>query len=399
MIIIAKNITNSIETFSEIGVSILPNQSIDLLKIVPLVSSIISCNEIIDAISKNRIIINDGTSDLSSILALRYLYTGNINPVDTSGKLRVHSTPRKLGLKTIWVGCGDDPSDPHDVGHGEVIKINHNIGDALVTTKYIDFNCIDNETYIHDAHIFCSNAKFDEINACIVTRATNVVPGTNTNYNLYAGYIIIPSNGNGTIDLVDDISIHTNGLIQMPKNDLGENPLAFWNATWDATLKKYINITPAPNGDGQFNMFPVEVELAQFIHSISLLGNSAFRLGSYDSDSIGHGMRLRLIGTTIGDDHDWSMTGIISSYRKKTVYSNNVARDIKPFELNEISQYDKLIPPIPTPTPTPKIKKDKIRRSQEDKIIKPTMTKKIIPKIISNNKEDKFNKIVIIKGN
>lgn len=327
MVIIAKNITNTIELFNDVGITILPGQSVDLIEKLTTLTNIISSNNIIDSVSKNRIVINNGETDLDPILALKYLYTGNLNISDVSGKLRVHSTPRKLGLKTIWIGCGDNPNDPHDVGHGQVIKIDHHIGDPLVETLYIDLNCIDNETYIQDARISWINANFDEISVEVVTRITNVIPGTNTNYNLYDGYLIIPANGNGTIDLVDDISLHDSGLVQIPLNDLGVKSNAFWNATWDKTLKKYIDITPCPYGTGFFNMFAIELPLAKFIHNISLIGSNSIQLGSNDSDALGHGMRLKLIASTIGEDHNWGMTGIITTYRNKTLYVEGVSRD------------------------------------------------------------------------
>jgi len=328
MIIIAKNITDTIEVLNDVGISILPGQSINLMEELSTLSNIVNSKDIISSISKDRIIINNGNTDLSSFCALKYLYAGHLSVEDSSGKTRVHATPRKLGLKTIWLGCGDDPDDPHDIGHGQSIKINHHIGDPLVQTIYVDFNCIDNELYFHDAHLIWENSKYDEIEAEIVTRSTNIIPGTNTNYNLYNDYIIIPANGNGTISLVDDISLHNNGFIYMPNNDLNELPVAFWNATWDTTLKKYVDISPAPYGDGRYNMFAFEIPLVKFIHSVPLLGSSSTKLGSYDSDAIGHGMRLKLTGTTIGEDHDWGMSGLITAYRKKTVYVNGVSRAI-----------------------------------------------------------------------
>jgi hypothetical protein len=319
MIIIAKNITNDIELFNDVSISILPGESIDLIEKLVNVSNIIQSNNIIDSISKSRIVINDGINDLDVTSALKYLYTGNLNIVDTSGKLRVHATPRKLGLKTIWFGCGDNPIDPHAVGGGQILKIIHNIGDPVTQSIYVDFNCITNETYIHDARISWIDAKYDEFNSKIVPRVTNIISSTNTNYNLYNGYLIIPASGNGTIDLVDDISIHTSGLVYIPNNDLGESPLAFWNADWDPILKRYTNISPAPNGTGRYNMFSTEVTIAKFIHSFCLLGTNSIQLGSYDSDALGHGMRIKLTTITIGDDHIWGMTGIITGYRKKSI--------------------------------------------------------------------------------
>jgi len=372
MIIIAKNITDNIEVLNDVGISILPGQSINLIEQLSSLSNIIASKDIIDSITKERICINDGSVDLSYQCSLRYLYTGNLNISDVSGKLRVHATPRKLGLKTIWFGSGDDSDDPHDIGNGENIKIVHHIGDPLVQITYVEFNCIDNETYIHDAHLIWENAKFDEIQAEIVTRTTNIVPGTNTNYKLYAGYIIIPANGDGDISLVDDMSLHDSGLVYIPNNDLNEPPTAFWNATWDTTLKKYTNISPAPYGNGRYNMFPYEFTLAKFIHSICLLGNSSLRLGSYDSDALGQGMRLKLTGTTVGDDHEWGMTGIIAGYRKKTIYTSGIARSIdpiisEPISSSKIKSKSKIKPiPEPIPDPAPKTIKDYTYKLDED---------------------------------
>jgi hypothetical protein len=161
----------------------------------------------------------------------------------------------------------------------------------------------------------------DSITLEMVPRTTLVQPGTNTNYNLYGGYIVIPAAGDGTIDLVEDITHPNNGLIYMPDGDLREKPTAFWNADYNSSTKHYENITPAPYGNGRYNMFSVEIVFARFLNQMPLLGNGFISLNSSDTDQLGHGMRLKMKTKTnqLVDDHQWAVACLMCLHRQKSV--------------------------------------------------------------------------------
>jgi len=248
----------------------------------------------------------------------------NIPITDSSGKQRVHQTSRQLGMKTYFTGAGDDPADPTDVGGGTKIYLDHDIGDSTHSELYIDFNCIENETWIHEGYIVWESAMFDILSLEVVPRVPTWQYGSGTAYAIYNNYLIIPSDGtNGTIDITSDLTSSIGGLIYMPDNDLGESPTAFWNAEWNTTTKTFENITPAPYGNGRYNIFAYEIILDKFINKIPLLGSGFERLQTSDVDQFGHGMRLKVNAETHIDDnhedHHWHLSSCITLHRERTV--------------------------------------------------------------------------------
>lgn len=240
----------------------------------------------------------------------------------TDGRLLVHSTPRKEGLKFVWFGEGDDPSSPTNVGGGECLHFHHTISGSLSESIYIDFNSVENETYIHQGHLYWSGCKLDTLDAYVVPRVTSTAAGSGTYYNTYGGYLIIPAAGDGTTVITSDITTHSGGLIYMPLNEQGIRSAAYWNADWNTTTKLYENITAAPAGNGSFNMFSIEVPLQCFVKDFDLVGESSLQMQSSDSDKLGHGMRLKLVSktnTTDFDDHEWMLSCLMVLHRAKTV--------------------------------------------------------------------------------
>ena len=243
-------------------------------------------------------------------------------PRDSSGKLRVHQTSRKLGTVMYWTGVGDDTSQPLSVGGGSKTILQHNVGDAVPEVTYIDINSVENVTYLHEGYITWKDTYFDTISLEIVPTVTSTITSSGTNYNLYNGYLIVPAAGDGYIDIASDITINNGGLVYMPDDDLGNPPTAFWNAEWDINSKSYINITPAPYGNGRYNMFSIEVTLAKFINKIPLLGSGFIPLNSSDTDRLGSGMRIKITGNTekeLVEDHSWSMASILCMHRERTI--------------------------------------------------------------------------------
>ncbi|HLD90948.1 MAG TPA: hypothetical protein VI911_08050 [Patescibacteria group bacterium] len=241
---------------------------------------------------------------------------------DLSGKLRVHQTSRKLGTAIYWTGEGDDTTNPRLVGGGTPIVVNHIVGDPDPDPIYVDFNIVENETWLHEGYITWKDALLDTITLEVVPRVTTTTVGTNTNYNLYGGYLIVPAAGNGTVAITSDITTHTGGLVYVPDDDQHNAPVAFWDATWNTVTKRYENITPAPYGNGRYNMFTVEVTLARFINKVPLLSNGFIALNSSDTDQVGSGMRLKVTADTnmaISGDHNWSMASILCMHRARSI--------------------------------------------------------------------------------
>ena len=260
-------------------------------------------DDLVEKVADGTFIVNDGTSDLSITAGIKWclgqfteatLYDENR---DRSGKLRVHQTSRKLGLRISWTGAGDDTSDIMNVYHGEPLTFEFTAVSGIGTmSKYIDFNIAENETWLHEGYLTWYNCHFDRLTLKMVPRVTGVTAASGTSYDLYGGYLVIPAYpGTGSIDITSDITDPVGGLVYMPDDDLGNSPTAFWNADWNSTTKEYENISAAPYGDGRYNMFAAEVTLAEFISQIPFLDHGFIAMNSSDTDQMGQGMRLKMI--------------------------------------------------------------------------------------------------------
>ena len=104
----------------------------------------------------------------------------------------------------------------------------------------------------------------------------------------------------------------------MPNDDQNNPPVAYWNADWNSTTKEFENITAAPNGDGRYNMFAVEVSLNRFVNRIPLLHYGFQMLQSADTAELGQGMRLKATAHTWGEDHAWKVACALTMHRQKS---------------------------------------------------------------------------------
>jgi len=242
-----------------------------------------------------------------------------VEPRDPSGKLRVHETSRPAGAYTCFIGAGDDPTDPGDIGNGTLITINHQQGGVDPEVKYIDFNILDNPTYIHEGYIIWSDALFDTINLDVVTRYPGyIIDSTaNTSFELNTTYGLIVPSLSGNVVFTGNILSPTGGLVYMPLGDEGTRMTAFWNADWNSTTQMFENLTPAPYGNGEYNIFAAEINLFRFINRLPLLGTGFEKLQTADTQELGHGMRIRLSADTNGD-HSWKVSFVATLYRNRT---------------------------------------------------------------------------------
>lgn len=234
------------------------------------------------------------------------------------GRQIVHSTPRKRGLITNFTARDDDQTDATKVGGGaNVMAVKHAIGEPLVHTLHFDLNTIANETYLHSGTIQWEKAALDTIDLLVVPKTTVYAAGTGTNYNLFGGYLITPAApGAGAISVADADRV----LVQIPLNEYGNKTGAgYWDATFNTTTKAFEGITPNYAGTGAFNMFGAAVQLDRFVHHQPLVGAGVFTFHSSDASMLGHGMRLKLVTTTVGTDHEWTWCVSLVLHRKKTV--------------------------------------------------------------------------------
>jgi len=262
--------------------------------------------------------------------------TKNISNVARSSNVSTIETSAAHGLETgaiIDVNCSDDDYDESDV---VVTKIDAthfsypNTGDdedeksatGTVTGDKVhylrlSFNTINNISYIRQGDLMWSQDGADDVMATtfsIVPKTTAYSAGSNTNYNLYGGYLIVPAAGDGAITVADNDRV----LVQNTPNEFGQTPAGYWDADWNTSTKQFENIAPNAGGTGEFNMFALEVVLFNFMYERLLMGTGRKDCMTDDSSRMGHNMLMRLRGQTIGDDHDWKMVASLMMYRTKT---------------------------------------------------------------------------------
>jgi len=245
-------------------------------------------------------------------------------PTDISGKQWVHETARPFGAKINFTGAGDDPSDVHDIGGGDRFKLNHVSGQAAEHSMTGYFNCVENQSYIHEGYIMWKNCNFDYISAYFVPRVCQYEGADSTAVSPYFLYgdMILPyqtlGQPKGNIQMTYSLENPDGGLIYIPFREDGTRLQCFWDATFNHTTDKFENITPMPTGNGNYNLFGQEQMLYRMANKISLVGDGFERLQTADADPIGHGMGLKIVGVTDGEDHDW-MAGItMVMFRAKT---------------------------------------------------------------------------------
>lgn len=259
---------------------------------------------------------NNGHTIDADKTSITQTVTSNVKRTYLDGKQWVHESSRPLGTGSVFTFKGDAITSNNDIKGGVKFKIVHTSGGAD-TAIYMDFNCVENETYIHEGYIKWSGADEDELILDIVPKTTDYTTGgTNTNYQLYNyDTMIIPADGDGTI-VVDSGDIV---LVECPLNmDTGLRPAGFWNADYSETTHTFSNITAAsPAGTGIYNMWAAEIVMRNMVHD-AYLGSGSLWYQSADSTRWGHGMRFRLTPVTITNDHDWKAICTLTMHRKKT---------------------------------------------------------------------------------
>jgi hypothetical protein len=267
--------------------------------------------------STPKVTIGDGNNTYTGADASWWLNDGSLRNID--GRSIVHDTPRKYGLITYFTGKGDDPATQHSVGGapGVTIAGHHQLSDPLQEIVKITLNTIENETHVHEGYIQFLGARNDCVTLEIIPSLTlNTSAGSGTNYDLYGGYLIIPSApGAGTL-VVNDVD---RVLVEVPINEMGDRSGAgYWDAEWNFSTKQFDNIVPNYAGTGQFNMFTVEVVLDRFMNHQGMLGDGILYMPTKDASMLGHNMRVKLTLDTVGADHEWWWNATLALYRRKT---------------------------------------------------------------------------------
>lgn len=254
-------------------------------------------------------------SILSSIISNHDFsnYVNLVDRIDLDNKTLIHETSKPLGAFTYFTSAGDDIENKRDVGNGDLMTIEHDLEDLMEQSIYVDLNIKENRTWIHEGYVIWKNAEFDLITMSIVPRLTSYTEDSNTNYTLLPNGLIIPANGDG------NISINNIQLVEVTIQESDKKrPPAFWDASYNYDTHEFYNIIPNFNGTGCYNMFGTEIDFVKFVNKIMFVDSGFILLQTADAAEIGEGCRFKFKINTVGSDHAWKASCILTLQRMRT---------------------------------------------------------------------------------
>ncbi len=323
------NTTDTIINLSDLGVSIPASTTIELTNTHSVIDIGESGNLITQIVAGN-ITLDDGNGILTTLNALDVLrgYSQKSPLTGPDSKLMVYESSRPLGSKIYFTCEGDDYSSGHDtIGGGSSMYYTHEIDDPSNVELYIDFNTIENESYIHEGYLMWSGALGDDVTLEFVPTVTPwTFTGTGGNCHIVTGqgvpdftygYLIVPAApGTGSIN-VDATAMQ---MIQvLPSFDYGivKDP-GYWDADYNSTTHQFENIVPNYTGTGKYNMMGQEVVLSRFVNHMTLLDKGFLQLQTAESEGLPHHVRMRITFNTKTPDHVWSCSCMMVLHRKRT---------------------------------------------------------------------------------
>jgi hypothetical protein len=231
-------------------------------------------------------------------------------------KLLVQSIARPINTFPCFTHVGDNLSNPHDVGGGASLRLHHQVGDSTSQSIYVDFNGKENNTFIQEGLCQFTGAVFDQIVFEVVPNTTAFTLGANTFFNAY-GPFVVPAAGDGVINILPADMRFVEVGFNIDNPTVRQYP-GFWNADYSTETHQFSNITPALQGDGQYNMFLAEFPLVRPVN-LMILGDRHITLNPGDVAQLCHGNRVKFTFITDAPDHEWFVTVTIALHRSHTV--------------------------------------------------------------------------------
>jgi len=271
-------------------------------------SSFLNDNRVIGVnIEENNLIeedfLNNYKNDLDSHVVSK--------PKTDDARDYVYTSSRPVGTHTYFTSEGDDISDYKKIGDGTEFYFDHIIGNTE-EPLYLDCNVIDNPTYIHEGYISYVDCHFDKLSFHFVPRTTSYIESSNTTFNLYGGYLVIPAAGNGTIQLTE-----TPNLVAVGTDDDGNKLPGYWDAEFNYETGVFDNLRPNAEGQGNWNIFAEEIILYRMLQKVILVGSGEKYLETSEHGAWIHGTRLKVSYNVSPDDHNFKISGILVLYRDK----------------------------------------------------------------------------------
>ena len=302
--IIVKNISSGSVLIFEINQVIEPSDQFDLL-INYGPSAIATFESLKNLLRSGKVVINDGTTDLPMLDSLFQLFgLTTISPSAYDGKAIVQTSPRPLTPKTYtnWTGSGDD-IDNSIRGGGPKLLITIS-GTDVAKSQDVHF-LTDSLTYLRQAYIGWENAPWGaSVHADFYALPTVMVPDPAGSYYIDSCYRI-----RATVSGGYSLGSHP---WPVPAMDANHIPNGYWNM--DANY----NVTYAPNGDGAYNFYPVEVRLGTFLNNVPVYGTNygMMMLDSDDIEMIAPGYFLRVTVNNVVPGTDWKLWSWLVCYRE-----------------------------------------------------------------------------------
>ncbi len=236
---------------------------------------------------------------------------------DAFKKHLVHNTCRPPHTDTYYTGSGDGNLI---LGNAQAIDYVHKNTDPLEEVMYLDFLSINNESFLHHGYISFIDGLGDIFDFEVVVKKTDTEAAENTNFKLYTNIftgkgLILPAAGNGDLNITGNMNfveaiLCQKKMIMMP---------GFWNADYDEETNTFSNITPAPTGNGKYNLFDEEYVFNHFMNKIPCRGTCQyFKLQSDDTARVGYGFRIKITFKTSEPNHAWSMTSFLAMHRERS---------------------------------------------------------------------------------
>jgi hypothetical protein len=276
---------------------------------------------LLQCVSNGSIIVNNGGEDIiDPVEGMKYLIN---SPKDFSlspdSKIMVQQTPRVFGTTTCWAGKADDQSSSDKINDGSELFHQHKIGEDLIASKYFDLNTIENRTYIHSGYVQWKNTNWDIFDISLVPKISTIdVNGTG--YRHYNNYMLMPEIFGaeyGPIVGITGVPV----LVEVFRDAAWHSSRqGFWDADYNSATNSWSNIVPNLTGAGKYNIFTHEIDLSKFVSNIRMLGttNGFSYLYCYDSEGIGHNMRIKATFKTSNNDHDWDAVIFLTLYRERS---------------------------------------------------------------------------------
>lgn len=227
-------------------------------------------------------------------------------------KLSVHSSAMPHSSNTVyaqWIGAGDDPNDPSDIGSGNMLHFNFTKDDGI-TSKSIDiqFNKMHGRVWIHEAYLrFEGGGCEDFIEGTIMAKATNLQQFVNLDLIVDDKWIKYSPNGSGT------------GTHGFADTNIQLIPRSFSkDGDWD--YDTVLGLRPNLTSTGMYKISNQELAISRYFNRLSCCGScpTYFSMTSDETAELPAGFFVRITAHN-KTNQTWHASVIVEIFRERTL--------------------------------------------------------------------------------